>query len=164
MHILKYILITVSGLIATIAYSQSLQSNDSNIVLLSEANIYYTPNNELSNINLSFVRFTNKTEGIRFIFTTKRTANQLSIKTDSILLQSGNKILTLSKLYSDTIYWKENGNLCLSFTHFLSREGINFLKEMPVTNIIFIANGKPMQLNTVAKSRRNIKAIANDIY
>jgi hypothetical protein len=126
MQILKYILIGIANLITTIAYSQSFQSYDGNIVFLSEADIYYTPNKELSNINLSLLRFADEKKGIRFILTTKRTGNQLSIRTDSILLQSGNKILSINKLYSDTIYWKANGSLCLSSTLFLSREDIKF--------------------------------------
>jgi hypothetical protein len=164
MRKLKYILIGVSNFFAIIACSQSLQSNDSNIALLSKADIYYSPNNLLSNISLSTVRFTDKKEGIRFMLTAKQTGSQPSIRTDSILLQSGNKILTISNPYSDTIYWKSDGSLCLSSTHFLNQDDIGFLKGMPVTSIIFIVNGQPLLINTTTKSQRNLKRIANDSY
>lgn len=155
----------MSFLFTTISYSQSLKSNDTNIVFLSEAeNIYYTPSGLITSINFSVVKFESKQAGIQFILTTKRAGKESVIGVDSIILQSGSKQLTISSPYNDTVYLRNEGGLLFSLTHFLNQKEMRFLKEEPITNMVLIVNRQHLIINIKKKSQIKIYKIANTYY
>lgn len=163
MRTLKYIVVVGMNILITVnVYSQS-QSNGS-ILLLSETDIYYTPKKQFANISLSFVRFEDDKHGVQFVLTTKHRRNQPSIRTDSILLHSGSKILAINKLYSDTIYWKENGSLCLTSTYLLNQKEMEFLKEGLITKMIFMVDEHPAKIKISTRSQQRVKEIASCNY
>ena len=138
---------------------------DSTFSFTSERTIIsYSPQDFISQLTVSTIKFLNGRKGIDFSLITKRKRKTPDIRQDSIILTTYNKNILLSNPYRDTTFYRYDGGLSCEVIHILSNAEIESIKESLITEIILTVDGLPYKIRFKKKSQIKLTGIFNSSY